>query len=136
MLFSAQPPGKAFIYIVLSAFLALAIYVLARAVRTGPAIGLTAGLSMTILAGAGLINRVAQFYPLFELNPYWFESTGLGCLIVAAFWAMDGKDSRWRMALLVSAPTCWCVVIRHNRPGAACSVPWCRSSALMPPVPS
>jgi hypothetical protein len=110
MLFSATPPGKAFVYMVFGAFLASAIYVLARAVRAGPAIGLTAGLSMTILAGAGLINRVAQFYPLFELNPYWFESTGLGCLIVAAFWAMDGKDSRWRTALLVSAPTL-CVVI-------------------------
>ena len=110
MPFRATPPGKTFIYVVFSAFLALAIYVLARAVRAGPAVALMAGLSMPILAGAGLIKRLALLYPLFQSNPYWFESTGLGCLIVAAFWAMDGKDSRWRTALLVAAPTL-CVVI-------------------------
>ncbi len=109
MLFGT-PPGKAFIYLVFAAFLASAIYALARAVRIGPAVALTAGLSMPILAGAGLIKRLALLYPLFQSNPYWFESTGLGCLIVAAFWAMDGKDSRWRMALLIAAPTL-CIVI-------------------------
>ena len=103
--FSDTPPGKAFIYSVFSVFLAFAICVLARAIRTGPAVALAAGLSMAILAAAGLINRLAQLYPLFELNPYWFESTGLGCLIVAAFWAMDGKNRPARMALLIAAPT-------------------------------
>jgi hypothetical protein len=110
MLVGATVPGKTFIYLVFGAFLAFCIYILARTVRTGAAIGLTAGLSMPILAGAGLINRLAQFYPLFQVNPYWFESTGLGCLIVAAFWAMDGKDGWLRTALLVVAPTLGVVI--------------------------
>ena len=77
MPFGATPPGKVFIYVVYSAFLAFAIYAVARAVRAGPAVALAAGLSMAILAGAGLTHRLAQFYPLFEMNPYWFQNTGL-----------------------------------------------------------
>jgi hypothetical protein len=103
-------PGKTFIYFVFAGFLAIAIYVLARAVRAGPAVALTAGLAMAIFAGAGLTNRLAQLYPLFELNPFWFENTALGCLIVAAFWAMDGKGRPLQTALLIAAPTL-CLVI-------------------------
>ena len=110
MLFGISAPGKTFIYVVFSVFLGSAIYLLARAVRVGPVVALTAGLLMPILAAPGFINRLAQLYPLFQLNPYWFESTGLGCLAVAAFWAIDGNDSRWRTALLVAMPTL-CVVL-------------------------
>jgi hypothetical protein len=103
-------PAKAFTYFVFSSFLALAIYLLARAVRIGPAVALTAGLAMPILAGAGLTDRGAVLFPLFQINPNWFQSTSLGCLIVAAFWAMDAKDGWRRTALLIATPTL-CVLL-------------------------
>jgi hypothetical protein len=68
------------------------------------------------------------------LNPYWFESTALGCLIVAAFWAMDGKDSSSRTGLLIAAPTlCFSIATLALPPlftvpiagaYAAGSIPW------------
>jgi hypothetical protein len=57
-------------------------------------------------------------------NPYWFESTALGCLIVAAFWAMDGKDSRWRTGLLIAAPTlCFSIATLALPPHVLFTVP-------------
>ena len=102
-------PNKAFIFVVFSMFLAAAIYVLGRSIQAPRAIALTAALLMPILAAAGLSKSVAQFFPLFEANPYWFQSTALGCLVIAAVWALDTKSPA-RTAALIAAPTL-CLVL-------------------------
>jgi len=104
LLFGSTAPSKTFIFVVFSTFLATAIYAVARCIGTGRATALTAALLMPILAGAGLADGVAQLYPLFEANPYWFQSTGLGCLMVTAAWALDGQRPG-RASLLASVPT-------------------------------
>lgn len=101
--FASGAPSKSFIYVVYSVFLALSIYVVARTVDAGRAVALAAGLLMPILAAAGFLDHVAQLFPLFEANPYWFQSTGLGCMIVAGFWALNG-EGRVRTTILLAAP--------------------------------
>ncbi len=101
--FASAAPSKSFIYVILSAFLTLSMYVVAHTVGAGRAVALAAGLLMPILAAAGFIDHIAQLYPLFEANPYWFQSTGFACLIVAAFWALNG-ERRLRTAILLAAP--------------------------------
>jgi hypothetical protein len=109
LLFSATPPAKPFIFVVFSIFLGSAIYAVARSVQADRATALTAGFLMPLLAGAGLAGTKAQLFSLFENNPYWFQATGLGCLIVAAFWRLQGPAGR-RAFLLVVAPTL-CVLL-------------------------
>jgi hypothetical protein len=109
LLFGATPPPKPFIFVVFSAFLASAIYAVARSVQADRATALTAAFLMPILAAAGLAGGVAKFMPFFEVNPYWFQATALGCLIVAAFWRLQGPLSI-RAGLLVVAPTL-CVLL-------------------------
>jgi hypothetical protein len=107
--FSAVPPGKPFIFVVFSIFLAVAIYAVARSVGASRAAALTGGFLMPLLAGAGVGGSKAQFFSLFENNPYWFQATGLGCLIVAAFWRLQAPLGR-RAVLLAMAPTL-CVLL-------------------------
>ncbi len=109
LLVGATPPAKPFIFVVFSVFLASAIYAVARAVQADRATALIAAFLMPILAAAGLAGQTATFMPFFENNPYWFQATGLGCLIVAAFWRLEGPLSA-RAALLVLAPTL-CVLL-------------------------
>lgn len=109
LLFSATPPAKPFIFVVFSIFLASSIYVVARAVQADRATALTAAFLMPILAGAGLAGTTAQLFTLFEANPYWFQVTGLGCLIVAAFWRLQGPLSP-RVVIIFVAPTLCCLL--------------------------
>lgn len=102
-------PAKPFMFVVFSVFLASGIYAVARSVQADRATALTAAFLMPILAAAGLAGQTAAFMPFFENNPYWFQATGLGCLIVAAFWRLQGPLSA-RAVLLVVAPTL-CVLL-------------------------
>jgi len=109
LLFGSTSPAKPFIFVVFSVFLASAIYAVARSVQADRATAMTAAFLMPILAAAGLAGQTATFMPLFENNPYWFQVTGLGCLIVASFWRLESPLSA-RMVLLVLAPTL-CVLL-------------------------
>ena len=109
LLFSATAPAKPLIFVVFSSFLAVSIYAVGRSVQADLATALTAGFLMPILGAAGLAGGVAELYPLLEANPYWFQSIGLGCLIVAAFWSLHGPLGT-RAALLAIAPTV-CLVL-------------------------
>jgi hypothetical protein len=95
---------KTYIYVLYSGLLALAIYLVARTLRTGRAVALAAGLLTCILAAPGFVDHLAQLFPLWQQNPYWFQNTALGCFIVTAFWALD-SDGRLKTVLLIATPT-------------------------------
>jgi hypothetical protein len=123
LLFSAAAPAKSFIFVVFSIFLASAIYAVARSVQADRSVALTAAFLMPILAAAGLAGTTAKFMPFFENNPYWFQSTGLGCLIVAAFWRLQSPLSV-RVVLLVVAPTlCLLLAVVGEAPHVLFMVP-------------
>ncbi len=123
LLFSATPPPKPFIFVVFGIFLASSIYAAARSVQADRATALTAAFLMPILAAAGLAGGVAKFMPFFEVNPYWFQATALGCLIVAAFWTLQGPLSV-RAGLLVVAPTlCFLLAVVSAAPHVLFMVP-------------
>ena len=110
-------------YFAYSLALLLAIYAVGRAVGVERPVALTGGFLMVILAPPGFVNYPSQFYHLFELNPQWFETTTLACLIVAAFWALDGRGS-WRTALLIPVPlVCFGVSVLAVAPQVILSVP-------------
>lgn len=91
-------------YFVYSLILVAAIYALGRAVGVERGVALTGAVIMAVLAPPGLANRPSQLYHLFQLNPHWFQTTGFAVLIVACFWALDGRG-RWRTLALAAAPT-------------------------------
>jgi hypothetical protein len=123
LLFNPSPPGKPFIFVVFSIFLASSIYAVARSVQADRAAAMTAGFLMPILAAAGLAGTTAELYPLLEANPYWFQSIGLGCLIVAAFWKLQGPLNA-RSALLLIAPTlCLLLAVISEPPHVLFMVP-------------
>jgi len=123
LLFGAGSPAKAFIYAVFGIFLASSIYAVARSIQADRATALTAGFLMPILVGAGLAGTTAQLFSLFENNPYWFQGTGLGCLIVASFWRLQGPLGP-RAVLLVVAPTlCLLLAVISEAPHVLFMVP-------------
>ena len=124
LLFGVTSPAKPFMFVVFSVFLALAMYAVARAVQADRATALTAAFLMPILAAAGLAGQTAQLFTLFENNPYWFQTTGLGCLIVAAFWRLEGPFSA-RVVLLAVAPTlCVLLAVISEAPHVLFMVPF------------
>jgi hypothetical protein len=123
LLFGATAPTKPFIYVVFGVFLASSIYAVARSIQADRATALTAGFLMPILAGAGLAGTTAQLFSLFENNPYWFQASGLGCLVVASFWRLEGPLSL-RAVLLVVAPTlCLLLAVISEAPHVLFMVP-------------
>jgi hypothetical protein len=123
LLLGATSPAKPFILVIFSVFLASAIYAVARSVQADRASALTAAFLMPILAAAGLAGQTATFMPFFATNPYWFQATGLGCLIVAALWKLQGP-LRARAVPLVVAPTlCLLLAVVSEAPHVLFIVP-------------
>jgi hypothetical protein len=123
LLFADRVPGVAMTYFVYGIFLVLAIYAVGRAAGFERPIALAAGFLMTILAPPGLINYPSQLYHLFELNPHWSETTGLGLLIVAALWSLDGRGNVRTTALAVAPTLCLCLAVLAVAPQVIFMVP-------------
>ena len=121
--FSSVAPGKVFIFVIFSMLLAAAIYALARSVQVGRAPALAAAVAMPVLAGAGLADGVAKFFPLFEANPYWFQSTALGCLIIASIWTLNSKRPARTAALIVAPALCFVLAVISEAPHVLFIVP-------------
>src|ERR1051326_8891422 len=123
LLFGVTSPAKPFMFVFFSVFLALAMYAVARAVQADRATALTAAFLMPILAAAGLAGQTAMVMPLFENNPYWFQATGLGCLIVAAFWRLEGPLSAGTVLLVLAPTLCVLLAVVSEAPHVLFMVP-------------
>lgn len=78
---------------------------------------------MPLLAGAGLAGTFAQMFSLFENNPYWFQLTGLGCLIVATFWRLQGPVGPRAVLLVVTPTLCVLLAVISEAPHVLFMVP-------------
>ncbi|HXZ03120.1 MAG TPA: hypothetical protein VEI03_24240 [Stellaceae bacterium] len=123
LIFSHAPASRVVIYANYGAFLLLAAYQCAR--RTGfdrPA-ALLGGFMLPVVSLPVFFNHTSQFYPLFSLNPHISQIVAMSLLIVAAFWAIDGRSPARSIALIFVPALCVVLSILGNAGGFVLLVP-------------
>jgi hypothetical protein len=116
-------PSRAFFYQVYGVLLLLSVFAVGRATGFATPVAIAAGFLMASFAPPGIVRSLSQFFPLFELNPFWSQSVSAELLIVAALWALDMRR-RWSLVLLAAAPTaCLLLTILAQAPHVLFIVP-------------
>ncbi len=122
-LFTGRVPGKTLTYFLYTPLIIFAVFVLARVLAVSWAVGLLAGFLFSILGLPGVVHHFGQLQGNLHLNPHWSEDISLSLLVVASFWALDGRRRAANILLLFAPLLCVIIAVVSTGPQLFFMVP-------------
>jgi hypothetical protein len=116
-------PGKALTYFGYAVFLFFAAYIIARCIGMETFTALLGGFLLPVMGLPVFYAHGSVLYVLYDLNPHMSEIIGLSVLMVAAFWAMDGRRTATNFALALVPLACLTIAILGMAPVLALMAP-------------
>ena len=98
--------GKTATYLVYAVLMMIGSYVVARTVQIDRAAALLGSFLLPLMAFPTFYHRIAQFFPLFELNPHLSQVVSLALFSVAAMWALGNKRAIQTIFLIATPALC------------------------------
>jgi hypothetical protein len=112
----SAPPGPIATYAIYTVVLAAAMFLLARSFEIDVATAAFASFIVIFFFPPLIVHYGAPTFAFIHLNPHWMQLIIFSSLIIAAFWALDGKWTPGRV-LLICVPTA-CATIEVLSVGA------------------
>jgi hypothetical protein len=103
--------GKTATYLIYAALLMIGSYVVARTVQIDRAPALLGSFLLPLLAFPSFYHRLAQFFPLFELNPHLSQAVSMSLFSIAAMWALGNKRPIQSIFLIATPALCIMLVL-------------------------
>src|SRR5262245_30621251 len=103
--------GKTATYLIYAVLMMIGSYVVARTVQIDRAAALLGSFLLPLMAFPTFYHRLAQFFPLFEINPHLSQVVSLSLFSVAAMWALGNKRPIQTIFLIATPALCIVLVL-------------------------